>query len=933
MKKILYLAALSLLAGSASAEITVVHSEGTNIVSGVFTYDYTMHQAGSVLVVATYRDSAGNPFTDLTFDGIPADGVIAGARASMCYYLNPGSGTVNIQSALIAASSGLYIWELSGVNKASTVVSAVSANNDYSPGSLTIDTLADFSFIVDSMGWNPINGTSGNILTVTPDADSILPGTNFTYGINLGGGGCHAGGSGATGFAGTYNLGWNVSQSEGTIADFNELAFAFAPEGAAVLPLTTDQTPAQDGIIFNPRDFPLSVGASIVDSADLFVDPNTVELYLNGGVDLITAGDVTQTPTYPATTVVSHAVSTLPDGTNSVELVYSTSGFPSVSVTSTWSFVVYTQGEPGNRVYVDVDPENTEIRINGFYQYWTPTGGTNWTNRADAGNYGESYQSDYANDSARLKTTVTGLPEGLYKVYAYFWAANSANWRLEAALKDNPDGELPVYHQGDYPANTNLYVHYEDVPGALPWGNFSNPTPNPCTTTNLLSNPFGTNVLRLAKNDLRMVEVYLGVVSGTEITVYGDDDVAASSQSQRTWYDGIGYEAYDAAAPVILDQYPVPGSDIIYPDDFPLSAGAVIADSPDIHVDPASVELHLNGGADLITAGDVTQTGISLKTTTVDHSLTDLPDGMNVVELVYSTFEAPSVSTTSSWSFVVWSRGEPGNIVYVDADTINTLAWDGSTYNTWTPDNGTNWTVREGTGIGGELYQSAYYTNTTRLKTTLTGLPEGSYKVYGYFWAAGGGANWRMEASLEDNPAGELPLYYQSDYPNNTDLHVYYEDALGALPWGNFATPTPSPFFSTDLLTNPFGTNAILLANNDTRLIQVYLGTVSGTEITVYIDDDIVADSHFHRTWYDGLGYEPVVATMNPTIMNLSVSGGTAILMWESESGGNYTIQHKTTLTGPWSDVKTGIVGESPMTTDSVSLGGGNQEFFQIKGE
>ena len=935
MKKILHLAAGLLLTATAFAEISVVNSEGTNIVSGTFAYDYAMHQMDSVLVVATYRDSGGNPFTNITFDGNEADGANyeGSRRTSMFYCLNPGEGIVRIQGDLVAGSSGMYIWELSGVNKSAAVVSVMSEKNDYSPGSLTIETLAENSFIVDAMGWNPLNGDDQNVITVTPDADSILPETDFIYGINLGGGGCQAGGSGPTTIAGTYNLGWNVSQSQGSMDDFNELAFAFAPAGEAVLPQTLGQTPAQDSYAVSPRDFPLTVGALIVDSEDLSVDPDTVELHLNGGANLITVGDVTPTGNNSPTTMVSHAVSTLPDGTNSVELVYSTYGSPALTVTSTWSFVVWSQAESGNRVYVDVDSENTLAWLEDSYEYWGPIGGINWTDRTDAGSYGESFQSDYYADSVRLKTTVSDLPEGLYKVYAYFWAAGSgANWRLGAALKDNPDGELPVYYQSDYPADTNLYVHYEDIPGALAWGNFSTPTPNPCTTTNLLSNPFGTNVLRLAKNDLRLIEVYLGLVSGTEITVYGDDDIAANAQTQRTWYDGIGYEAFNAPAPCMLDQYPAQGSNLIYPDDFPMAIGAEIADAADMHINPDSLQLHVNGEVNALVSEEVSQRGVSQKTTLINHAATMLEDGTNSVELVYSTFETPAVYTTNTWSFVVSSRSEPGNIVYVDASPDNTSAWNGNMYDAWNPDGGTNWTVRSGSGIGGVVYQSDYYADTVRLKTTLSGLPNGYYNVYAYFWAAGGAANWRLGASLQESPEGELPLFHQADYPADTDLHVYYEDGVGALPWGNFSNPTPNPFISTNLLTNPFGSDAILLANNDTRLIQVYLGTVSGTEITVYLDDDISADSQLYRTWYEGIGYEAAVSTMNPDIVSLSISGNTATLTWKSEEGGTYTIQHKSALTEPWSDVKSGISGANPATTDSVDVSGENQEFFQIKG-
>ena len=605
----------------------------------------------------------------------------------------------------------------------------------------------------------------------------------------------------------------------------------------------------------------------------------------------------------------------------------------------TGSIEVPVAGEPGHRIYLDADLNNTMAWNGSEYDYWYADGGTNWTMRTESGTSNNIYQSEFLTDSVRLKTTVTGLEEGTYKVYAYFMAAGGgANWRMGASLVDVPDGELPLYYQSDYPANEDLYVHYMDSIGAIPWGSWTTPNPSPYDCTNLLANPFESGLVRLAQGDQRLIEVYLGVISGTEFSVFIDDDATATLSTQRTWYDGLAYEAFTATEPSILGQYPVADSSFVNPDDFPLSIGAVISDSSTVQVNPASVELHLNGGANVLTTGDVSQEGVALKTTTIDHEATTLPDGTNMVELVYSTYTFPTVFTTSSWSFVVASRGEPGSRVYVDADTTNTMVWTGSTYDSWnpvigssaTPPEGTNWWERTNSGNGNQIFSSDYYTDSSRLKTTVS-VPEGTYRVYAYFMGAGGSANWRVETALEDNPDGELPLYFQFDFQTNPDVYVHYLDALDPKSWG--VTPTPNPYYSTNLLTNPFGDQAVRLAHGDQRLVEVYLGTVSGSEITVYIDDDVAASGQLNRTWYDGIGYEPVVASKNPDIMSLSVSGGMATLIWKSETGGNYTIQHKASLTAPWTDVKTGIPGGDSSTMDSVSVSGGDQEFFQVKGQ
>jgi hypothetical protein len=94
-------------------------------------------------------------------------------------------------------------------------------------------------------------------------------------------------------------------------------------------------------------------------------------------------------------------------------------------------------------------------------------------------------------------------------------------------------------------------------------------------------------------------------------------------------------------------------------------------------------------------------------------------------------------------------------------------------------------------------------------------------------------AAWRLCASLTDDP-NELPVYLCGD-PNGT---ATLADAL------DFTAPVP------------------LIYEGDRTMWQIYVGTVCDTTtITVYIDDDILADPSVSaggnaRTWYDGIGYQ-----------------------------------------------------------------------------
>jgi hypothetical protein len=111
-------------------------------------------------------------------------------------------------------------------------------------------------------------------------------------------------------------------------------------------------------------------------------------------------------------------------------------------------------------------------------------------------------ETDNTEDCPRLVTTVSGLPEGTYKVYVYFWSDDS-NWRIRADLK-GADKQLPLFY--------SRADDFEVVP-------------------------------LLSEGNRTLWQAYLGEVKGTTITVFVDDDPAHKTHTCRTWYDGIGYQA------------------------------------------------------------------------------------------------------------------------------------------------------------------------------------------------------------------------------------------------------------------------------------------------------------------------------------------------------------------------------------------------------
>jgi hypothetical protein len=139
-----------------------------------------------------------------------------------------------------------------------------------------------------------------------------------------------------------------------------------------------------------------------------------------------------------------------------------------------------------------------------------------------------------------------------------------------------------------------------------------------------------------------------------------------------------------------------------------------------------------------------------------------------------------------------------------------------------------------------------------RLVTTYSGLPEETYAVYAYFWSDTS-LMWRIRAGLS-NPTSELPLFA----PGGSGVTQYY-------------TGADATVFSSSLSPNPFTTTDVMVAEGNRRLYQAYLGTVTGTSINVYIDDEAAHMTYDKRTWYDGVGYEVVPEPSTIAMLGLGV--------------------------------------------------------------
>jgi hypothetical protein len=168
-------------------------------------------------------------------------------------------------------------------------------------------------------------------------------------------------------------------------------------------------------------------------------------------------------------------------------------------------------------------------------------------------------------------------------------------------------------------------------------------------------------------------------------------------------------------------------------------------------------------------------------------------------------------------------------------------------------------------GNGATIFQNAQFgqvdTNAVRLATTVSGLALDTYYVYAYFWSDS--SSWRMGASLSDDP-GQLPLYQRN--PNSPGTTQWYTGGDGTV-------------LSTALAFNPF-TTPVMVAEGNRRLMQINLGTVTGTGFTVYIDPDRNQVDANARTWYDGVGYSTELIPEPTTFGLLSLGGLLLLLAW-----------------------------------------------------
>ncbi len=234
--------------------------------------------------------------------------------------------------------------------------------------------------------------------------------------------------------------------------------------------------------------------------------------------------------------------------------------------------------------------------------------------------------------------------------------------------------------------------------------------------------------------------------------------------------------------------------------------------------------------------------------------------------IVCITLTAAAIASAEKITYVDAAHGPTGNTTLANGGGFDLDPNYGAGLTADVSGSDNLWRLREdptwGNGPTGSVYESGGQysgsgTDNTedcpRLKTSIS-VPDGTYDVYVYFWSDY--SQWRVRAGLTNTPT-PLMLYYANSIPDSPASPV---------------SPTPSPPLNADDALN-FNDPVPMYTAGSRILYQQLLGAVTGTEITVYIDDQTSHGAHNYRTWYDGIGYVP-----EPATISLLALGGLAIL-------------------------------------------------------
>ncbi len=117
--------------------------------------------------------------------------------------------------------------------------------------------------------------------------------------------------------------------------------------------------------------------------------------------------------------------------------------------TLTFIALLTTAATQASITYIDLDAAHLTQWDGTAYSTLTPgTGLGDWEEKVATGHGGNCWQNatrGSTDNADRLKTSVSGLADDTYDIYAYFWC-DVSGWKLAAFLTDNVGGDLRLFN-------------------------------------------------------------------------------------------------------------------------------------------------------------------------------------------------------------------------------------------------------------------------------------------------------------------------------------------------------------------------------------------------------------------------------------------------------------------------------------------------------
>lgn len=164
--------------------------------------------------------------------------------------------------------------------------------------------------------------------------------------------------------------------------------------------------------------------------------------------------------------------------------------------------------------YIDANQSNTTEADNSPFTPTDPSGSPGvgddqWHEFTEYGNEGSCYTSNESpEDAPMLKTTISGMSDGTYDVFAYFWCGPSENWGVAGGFSTS---DILYFNR-----QSSQHTEESDFLGSVSVIDF----------------------------DVMLYRIYIGrrqVTGGAAIDVYIDDhDDSLVNGANRTTYDGVG---------------------------------------------------------------------------------------------------------------------------------------------------------------------------------------------------------------------------------------------------------------------------------------------------------------------------------------------------------------------------------------------------------